>query len=130
MVSKNPNENSILNFQYSFPTGYIIFLLKFLLTKDIPCFFKFTDSNTVMEWESVVNRVAKCELGEKIRVCGRAARWWDEQIKDKINARRQVYKKVVNGREDLWGEYCRLRKEVKQLVIEKKLNVGMSWLRK
>ena len=48
---------------------------------------------------------------------------WDEQIKDKINARRQVYKKVVNGREDLWGEYCRLRKEVKLLVIEKKLNI-------
>ena len=43
-------------------------------------------------------------------VCGRAARWWDEQIKDKTNARRQVYKKVVNGREGLWGEYCRLRK--------------------
>ena len=77
----------------------------------------------VMEWESVVNRVAKCELGEKMIVCGRAARWWDEQIKDKINARCQVYKKVVNGREDLWGEYCRLRKEVKQLVIEKKLNI-------
>ena len=54
-------------------------------------------------------------------VYGRAARWWDEQIKDKINARREVYKKV--GREDLWGEYCRLRKEVKQLVIEKKLNI-------
>ena len=56
-------------------------------------------------------------------MCGRAARWWDEQIKDKINARREVYKKVVNGREDLWGEYCRLRKEVKQLVIKKKLNI-------
>ena len=51
------------------------------------------------------------------------ARWWDEQIKDKINARLEVYKKVVNGQEDLWGEYCRLRKEVKQLVIEKKLNI-------
>ena len=80
-------------------------------------------NEVVMEWESVVNRVAKCELGEKMIVCGRAARWWDEQIKDKINARRQLYKKVVNGREDLWGEYCRLRKEVKQLVIEKKLNI-------
>ena len=56
-------------------------------------------------------------------MCGRAARWLDEQIKDKINARRQVYKKVVNGREDLWGECCRLQKEVKQLVIEKKLNI-------
>ena len=80
-------------------------------------------NRVVMEWESVINRVAKCELGEKMIVCGRAARWCDEQIKDKINARRQVYKKVVNGREDLWGEYCRLRKEVKLLVIEKKLNI-------
>ena len=76
-----------------------------------------------MEWESVVNRVVKCELGEKMIVFSRAARWWDEQIKDKLNARRQVYKKVVNGLEDLWGEYCRFRKEIKQLVIEKKLNI-------
>ena len=38
------------------------------------------------------------------------------------SSRQQVYK-VVNGREDLWGEYCRLRKEIKQLVTEKKLNV-------
>ena len=35
-------------------------------------------NEVVMEWESVVNRVAKCELGEKMIVCGRAARWWDE----------------------------------------------------
>ena len=80
-------------------------------------------NEVVMEWESVVNRVAKSELGEKMIVCGRAARWWDEQIKDRINARREVYRKVVNGREDLWDEYCRLRKEIKQLVIEKKLNI-------
>ena len=59
-------------------------------------------------------------------MCGRAARWWD----DKINARREVYKKVVNGRKDLWDECCRLRKEVKQLVIEKGLIFGMSWLKK
>ena len=38
-----------------------------------------------------------------------------------------VYRKVVNGREDLWDEYCRFRKEVKQLVIEKN---GISLLRK
>ena len=24
-------------------------------------------------------------------MCGRAARWWDEQIKDKINTRRHKY---------------------------------------
>ena len=83
-----------------------------------------------MEWESVENRVAKCELGEKMIVCDRAARWWDVQIKGKINARREVYKKVVNGREDLWDDYCRERKDVKELVIEKKRIFGMSWLRK
>ena len=75
-------------------------------------------NEVVMEWESVVNRVAKCELGEKMIVC-----WWDEQINDRIDARREVYRKVVNDREDLWDEYCRLSKEVKQLVIEKKRNI-------
>ena len=56
-------------------------------------------------------------------MCGKAARWWDEQTKDKINTRCEVYKEVVNGREDLWGEYCRLQKEVKKIVFEKKLNI-------
>ena len=79
-------------------------------------------NEVVMEWESVVNRVAKCELGEKMIVCGEQLGGGMSRSK-KINARRQVYKKVVNGREDLWGEYCRLWKEVKQLVIEKKLNI-------
>ena len=63
-------------------------------------------NEVVMERDSVVSRVAKCELGEKMIVCGRASRWWDEQIKDRIIVRREVYKKVVNGREDLWDEYC------------------------
>ena len=80
-------------------------------------------NEVVMEWESVVNRVAKSELGEKMIVCGRAVRWWDEQIKDRINVRREGYKKVLNGWEDLWDEYCRLCKEVRQVVIEKKLNI-------
>ena len=46
-----------------------------------------------MEWECVVNIVAKCELGGENY--SRAVRWWDEQIKDKINARWELYKKVV-----------------------------------
>ena len=32
-----------------------------------------------------------------------------------------MYKKVVSGRRELWDEYCRLRKEVKEAVREKKL---------
>ena len=31
-------------------------------------------------------------------MCGRAARWCDEQIKDRINARWEVYRKVVKAR--------------------------------
>ena len=43
-------------------------------------------------------RIAKCELGEKMIVWGRAATWWDEQIKSRIYIRWEVYKKIVNGR--------------------------------
>ena len=44
--------------------------------------------------------MAKSEVGEKMTVCGRAARWWDNEIKEKISFRRELYKKVINGRED------------------------------
>ena len=72
--------------------------------------------------------------------CGRAAIWWDKELKEKIGLRREVYKKVIKGQEDLWDEYCRLRREVKELVREKKLtiwnevdekvNVDFDWSRK
>ena len=32
--------------------------------------------NEVVWSGSVVNRVAKSDLGEKMMVCGRSARWW------------------------------------------------------
>ena len=47
-------------------------------------------------------------------------RWWDDEIKAKIEQRRQLYKRMVRG---LWDEYNKLRREVKHLVMEKKLNV-------
>ena len=71
------------------------------------------------EWESIVNRVARKEVGEKMMVCGRAYKWWDNELKDKISLRREVYK-VIRGRGD---EHCRLCKEVKELVREKKLTM-------
>ena len=49
----------------------------------------------VMECERIVNRVDKRELGEKMIVCGRANRRWDEQIKDRINARQKANNKVL-----------------------------------
>ena len=36
------------------------------------------------EWESIVNRVARNEVGERMIICGRVARWWNSELKDKI----------------------------------------------
>ena len=80
-------------------------------------------SEVLEVWESIVNRVAKAEVGEKVVVCGRAARWWDDEIKAKIEQRRKLYKRILRGEDELWEEYVRLRKEVKQLVTEKKLQI-------
>ena len=69
-----------------------------------------------------ITKVAKTVIREKIVVCGRSTRWWVEEIKGKIKQRREMYKRFRhNGDSKLWTEYCKLRKEVKQLVIEKKL---------
>ena len=38
--------------------------------------------------------------------------------------RRQVYKEIGSGGVDKWGEYHKLRSEIKELVRKKKLN---SW---
>ena len=80
-------------------------------------------NEVLREWESIVNRVAKREVRDKMIVCGRAARWWDNEIMEKISLRQEAYKKVIKGREYLWDEYCRLRREVKELVGEKKLTI-------
>ena len=57
----------------------------------------------VQDWEETVKRVASKEIGEKVIVGGKAARWWDAEIKEKIRLRRQVYKEISSGREDKWG---------------------------
>ena len=75
-------------------------------------------------WEKRVTKVAKTVIREKTVVCWRSTRWWDEEINGKIKQRREVYKRFQhNGDSKLWTEYCKLRKEVKQLVIEKKLDM-------
>ena len=52
-------------------------------------------------------------------VCGKSARWWDSEVKDKISSRWKVYKNVLDDSVDAWEEYCKLRKEVKDLVRKK-----------
>ena len=44
-------------------------------------------------------------------MCGKSARWWDSEVKDKINSRRKVYKNVLDGNVDAWEE--RKRRERK-----------------
>ena len=87
--------------------------------------------NVLADWESIVNEVAKAVVGEKLIVCGRAARWWDAEVKAKIELRRDVYRKIAGGQDELWEEYFKLRREVKKnLVIEKKLNIWNEVLEK
>ena len=73
--------------------------------------------------KGVVNRVAKSELADKMTMCGRAAPVGSGMRRYRINPRQKVYKTIVNGREDYWDEYCRVRGEVTQLFIEKMLNI-------
>ena len=48
-------------------------------------------NEVLMEWENIVNRVAKSEVEENMIVCGGAARWRDNDTK---SLRRELYKKV------------------------------------
>lgn len=53
------------------------------------------------ELENIISRVAKEEVAEKMIICERAARWQDSKVMDKINLRREVYKKVIMVRKIL-----------------------------
>ena len=56
-------------------------------------------------------------------VCGKLARWWDSEVKYKINSRRKLYKSMLDGNVDAWEDYCKLRKEVKDLIQKKKIGI-------
>ena len=57
-------------------------------------------------------------------MCGRSVRWWDDELKAKIQERREVYKRIVRGEDDLWGSIVSyIHREVKGLVIDKKLKI-------
>ena len=56
-------------------------------------------------------------------VCGRAVRWWDDEIKQKIEQRREAFKKIIEGQDYLWEEYSKLHRDVKNLVVQKELEV-------
>ena len=78
----------------------------------IGCVYMPTDSTSVAVLDTCFERGLR-----------KSARWWDNETKDKISCRCEVYKKVVSGRKELWDEYCRLCKEVKEAVREKKPSI-------
>ena len=45
-----------------------------------------------------INRVARDTVGEKVIVCGRSVRWWDDEVKAKIEQRPQLFKRMVGVR--------------------------------
>ena len=47
-------------------------------------------------------------------------------IKAKIEQKRELYKRILRGEDELWEEYVRLRKEAKQLVTERSFRFGMK----
>ena len=59
------------------------------------------------DWEGTV---AKLVVGEKMLVCGRVARWWDAEVKATIEHRREVYRKIAGGQDELWEELRRVVK--------------------
>ena len=56
-------------------------------------------------------------------MCGKSARWWDSEVKDKTNSRMKVYKNVLDGNLDVCEDYCKLQREVKDLVRKKKIDI-------
>ena len=67
-------------------------------------------NEVLAEWEGIVNKVAKAIVGENLIVCGRAARWWDDEVKAMIEHRREVYRKIASGQEDCGKS--KLRREI------------------
>ena len=50
-------------------------------------------------------------------MCGKAVRWWNGEIKEKIMIRRLVRVREISiSREDKWGECYKLCSEIKELV--------------
>ena len=60
-------------------------------------------TNVLADWEGIINEVAKAVVGEKMILCGRAARWLDAEVKAKIAHRRDVYRKIACGQDEITG---------------------------
>ncbi|CAB1108538.1 unnamed protein product [Ectocarpus sp. CCAP 1310/34] len=72
-------------------------------------------------WESIVNATAERVVGKKVVRCGVSVKWWDDELKEEIGERREVFKQYLSeASEESWEKYRAKRKQVKGLVKKKK----------
>ncbi|CAB1119768.1 unnamed protein product [Ectocarpus sp. CCAP 1310/34] len=72
-------------------------------------------------WESIVNATAERVVGTKVVRCGVSVKWWDDELKEEIGERREVFNKYLSeASEESWEKYRAKRKQVKGLVRKKK----------
>ncbi|CAB1110306.1 unnamed protein product [Ectocarpus sp. CCAP 1310/34] len=81
-----------------------------------------TAGDRVIEgWESIVNATAERVVGRKVVRCGVSVKWWDDELKEEIGERREVFKQYLRkASEESWETYRAKRKQVKGLVKKKK----------
>ena len=63
-------------------------------------------------------------VGKKVARCGVSVKWWDDELKEGIGERREVFKQYLGeGSEESWEKYRAKRKQVKGLVKKKKKSI-------
>ena len=83
----------------------------------------------LIEWEKVVNRVARKIVGRKKIVCGRSVSWWDDELRGMVRERRACHKRVLEGNVDAWNEYCEKRRVLKSKIREKRKLLHDSYMK-
>ncbi|MEP5536837.1 hypothetical protein, partial [Ekhidna sp.] len=72
-------------------------------------------------WEQLVQTTASKVIGKKLVVCNRSVKWWDEQVKEAIRARRKAHVRYTSRTTSTgWEEYAIARKKVVDTVEKKK----------
>ena len=83
----------------------------------------------LIEWEKVVNRVAREIVGRKRIVCGHSVSWWDDELRGMVRKRRACHKRVLEGSVDAWNEYCEKCKVLKSKIREKRKLLHDSYMK-
>ena len=69
-------------------------------------------------WEQLVKTTASILIGKKLKVCNRAAKWWDEEVKEVFRVRREAHARQTS-RKTAAGSEKMARKKVKEMAEKK-----------